>query len=247
MEPQKQKELFGYNNAVQILNDIGKTCYSNGKIGAKGRSMNIEDIEKVLDKTKWKPEDYSDTINGIQFNTNMGIYRYDKTRYYPYIYKFEKNANIDGIESKSNISRSMQPIEDNQGGYYLGSTYSREQANSYIELTQSYWTEAQKLIDAIDNVRYRVLFYDSNVSNELNFYLASRFTRTAVSKEAYFGIQEIEKRNIAGLNLFFSNGNGTSVTRSVRPIVEVDLSKVKIENTKSNGDTAVTGYVLTEI
>ena len=42
------KELYGYNNAVKILNDIGKTCYSNSELGAVGRSFNFEDIEEKL-------------------------------------------------------------------------------------------------------------------------------------------------------------------------------------------------------
>jgi len=234
----------GYNNAVQILNDIAKNCYSNSKMAAVGRSLNIEDIEKVIDKDKWKPENYSDTINGIKFNTYSGLYNYDKTRYYPYIYQFEKNAKIDGAK-KGTIARSVQPSQNSDAGYYTGSAYSREQASSSIEVTQTYWAEAQNLLTAIDANHYKLLFYNG-ANSELNFYLASRFVRTAVSREAYFGVQEVEKRNVSGLNLFGSNGGMLSVARSVRPVVEIDLTRVKLDNTKS-GNTVETAYTLNVI
>lgn len=187
-------ELYGYNNAVQILNDIAKSCYSSRKLDATARSLNIEDIEKVIDKNKWTPENYSDTINDIKFNTYSGLYTYDRTRYYPYIYQFEKDASIDGVKNGT-VGRSEEPKKDSDEGYYVGSNFSREQASSNIEVTQNYWAEAQNLVNAINANQYKMLFYNGQ-NSELSFYLASRFTRTAVSREAYFGVQEVERRNV---------------------------------------------------
>ena len=235
------EEQYGYNNSVQILNDIGKTCYSNSKLATKGRSINIEDIENVLDKAKWKPENYSDTVNDIKINTYSGLYKYTKTRYYPYIYKFEKYANIDG-QSKGNITRSNQPQEESEGGYYIGSGFGGTQASSEIEVMQTYWAEAQNLINAIDTKHYNILFYNG-LNNEINYYIASRFVRTAVSREAYFGVQEIERRNVTGLNLYASGGGVLNVMRCVRPVVEIDLTKVKLDNSRS-GETVETAYTL---
>lgn len=238
------EEQYGYNNSVQIVNDISKTCYSNSKLGVKGRSINIEDIENMLDKTKWKPENYSDTVNDIKFNTYSGIYKYSRTRYYPYIYKFEKFANIDG-QSKGNIIRSNQPQEESENGYYVGNTYSKAQANSEIEVMQTYWGESQNLLSAIDTKHYNMLFYNG-LNSEINYYLASRFVRIAASREAYFGIQEIERRNVTGLNLYGSSGVVLNVMRCVRPVVEIDLSKVKLDNSRS-GETVQTAYTLNVI
>ena len=38
----------GYNNGIGILNLLGRTCYSNQKLNAVGRSINLDDINKLL-------------------------------------------------------------------------------------------------------------------------------------------------------------------------------------------------------
>lgn len=76
----------GYNNSVKILNQICENCYSNSNIGAIARSLNIEDIEKTLDKSVWNPDEYKERKE------------YKKNLCYPSIYSIETYSNIDGVE-----------------------------------------------------------------------------------------------------------------------------------------------------
>lgn len=76
----------GYNNSVQILNEICEKCYSNSNIGAVGRSLNIDDIEKTLDKSVWNPEEIKERKE------------YTENLCYPTIYSVETYSSIDGIE-----------------------------------------------------------------------------------------------------------------------------------------------------
>lgn len=97
---------IGYNNSVKILNEICETCYSNTEIGAVGRSLNIEDIEKTLDKSVWNPEEYKERKE------------YKKNLYYPSIYSLETYSNIDGVEiderkyyRKKRTTNSLQQLK----------------------------------------------------------------------------------------------------------------------------------------
>ena len=85
----------GYNNGVKILNDICKNCYSNSSIGAVGRSINIEDIENVLDKTIWRPEDYYYSYsNGTYNGAYMKRYKSTNNKKYNYIWQLEEHSKI---------------------------------------------------------------------------------------------------------------------------------------------------------
>lgn len=70
----------GYNNMIQILNDICSTCYSKPSIGAVGRSVNIDDfIESTIPSTE-------QTISG--------------QIYYPRIAESESSVTVNGKNLK---------------------------------------------------------------------------------------------------------------------------------------------------
>ena len=70
----------GYNNGVLLLNETCKALYSNTPLGAEGRSLNIDDIERVssYDKTTF-------TSDGFKYGTEYSA----TNRYYPNIYQYE--------------------------------------------------------------------------------------------------------------------------------------------------------------
>ena len=48
--------IAGYNHGVDILNDLCSELYSNSSLGAKGRSLNVEDVIKKTTKNVTKAE-----------------------------------------------------------------------------------------------------------------------------------------------------------------------------------------------
>lgn len=127
----------GYNNAVKILNDIGKTCYSTGE-WAIGRSLNIEDIEKVLDKSVWKPEN-----NSKGYLTTKRYY--SSETWHPYIYELEEYSNLNGTikEKGQGITRSTQTElypKSTYGALRMGTGWN---SPDYIELTTTGWEQQE--------------------------------------------------------------------------------------------------------
>ncbi len=112
----------GYNNGVGILNLIGKTCYSNSKLNAIGRSLNYSDLEEVM----VKPPIFNQRVN----LTSSG------DRYFPLIHQYEEYSGIDGnivdkgqpsMAGMSACTISDQPffISSTEGESKTGSTTAR--------------------------------------------------------------------------------------------------------------------------
>lgn len=133
----KNGELYlegavGYNNAVKILNDICKECYSNTTFGAIGKCPNIKDIENVLDKNIWNPDDYFNSIP----TKNLSYYKVTDYKFYPYIYQFEEYSDIDGnkVEKGLGIARNVQEE------LYSSKSYKFLEASSYIGAVFTDWS-----------------------------------------------------------------------------------------------------------
>ena len=81
---------LGYNNGVYLLNDIGKQLYSNNTLGAIGRSINIEDIEK----------NYSE-LGKTYKNNNTGNAKSFSSCNYPVLYAQENGSGINTTVTKT--------------------------------------------------------------------------------------------------------------------------------------------------
>ncbi len=89
--------IEGYNNCVLLLNNACNEMYSNLLLGATGRSLKIEDIEKY---SRYAGETFEDTSRST----------------YPNIVRYEKNASVGGV-----WGTLLDSSEQNQ--YYSGSSY----------------------------------------------------------------------------------------------------------------------------
>ena len=233
-------ELYGYNNAVKILNDICKTCYSNSELGAVGRSLNIEDVEKVLDRNVWKPEDYYETIGSKQYHTyNESEYMtYMSCRYYAYIWELEEYSCIDDARKTKGqgITRSQQNelYTATQGGSKKG----YKQANSKIQPISTYWDKEFAESNFIEKEYYNVLLKKDNTTSNLPVHwLASRCVDFYGYAYAGFGVQYVSG-DISYAWLFSSNTAYNSYyATAVRPIVSIPLDSIilgDMRGTKEN-------------
>ncbi len=103
------KGFMGYNNGVGILNQIGKTCYSNSKIEAVGKSISWEELEEVM----INPPSY--TLRSVTYGTKL---------YFPLMHQYEEYSGIDenlvdkgqpAMSGMGVVTRSKQP-------FYISST-----------------------------------------------------------------------------------------------------------------------------
>ncbi len=172
------KEL-GYNNGVKILNDICSWCYGNEELGSVARNLNLDDIESVLDKTVWKPEDdyYTNTSSyGKQVSSNgTGIYhmltetcKNTNNLNFPYIWQYEAYSNIDG---KKVMQEGLKNSEQTE--FY---ETARASAKSYYELMYNGWYKQLQNNNFKDPVYEELILKDSNGNYYEKYYLSSRMT-----------------------------------------------------------------------
>lgn len=91
----------GYNNGVKLLNDACNSLYSNTSKGITARSLNIEDIEKYMDKTKLlETHKYQYTSGGgAKYGTQL-TNEYTSSKNYPSMYAKEILSVINGGDTK---------------------------------------------------------------------------------------------------------------------------------------------------
>lgn len=215
----------GYNNSVKILNEICKNCYSNSEIGAISRSLNIEDIEKVLNKSVWNPETFkAKKKEAIAYS---GRKEYKINICYPYIYGVERYANIDGIEilEEEGIQRSNQNTLCNVNSTYL-------KANTSLSAAQTAWSNSNMTLENfVDENYYYMVFNEGFNKREtlMSYFLASRavdLTESVIN----FDVFEVSMgKSIQTNTLFNSRGGSLEYWDRVRPIVEIPLNKISID------------------
>lgn len=103
----------GYNNAVKLLNDACSNLYSDENKGITARSINIEDIEKVMDEEKMNEAKANYSNKNSQYK-HLNADNQVSTPYvqglnnYPFIYAKEKLATIDGTKKQTGFGISEQ-------------------------------------------------------------------------------------------------------------------------------------------
>jgi hypothetical protein len=180
----------GYNNGVKILNDICMDCYSNSSIDAVARSINIDDIENVLDIAVWRPERYRTKGTSAKVYTDRKDYK--NTICYPFIYSLEEKSLIDGIEKEKGIKRS------NQDELY-GGKQNYLKAENTLSPIQTAWNNTRLTEKNFVNPNYYYLIFKegfSNVETLMSYYLASRSV-DLTENHINFGMFEVSmgKRN----------------------------------------------------
>lgn len=228
-------DCIGYNNAVKVLNDICKTCYSNNEYNAVGRSLNVDDIESKLDIAVWRPERYK--VKEIDVKTYSGRKEYKVNRCYPYIYGEERFGIIDEAENLDGIGKSEQTKFYTDKENYI-------KAKSCLNPMQTAWENGRlEERNFVNPNYYYMIFKDGFEDGEglMSYYLASRAVDLNDSHIEY-GIFEVSMgRSIKTNKLFNSRGASIEYWDRIRPIVEIPLEGIRInrENDGMTKDAAI--------
>ena len=184
----------GYNNGVLLLNNACKAMYSNDSLGATGRSLNIDDIEKYISSNKNSYPNYGD-----EFKSNE--------RYYPILFRDEKTGSVDeSYGNKYELSHQDNYVKGNAEAYTLRGRWT-------------YYTFSMQ------NQTYSELFRTSTIS-----WLASRCVSYDIASYSSFGFSMfyVDGNTIDANFLYASYNEGFSYMYAIRPVVEIELTKVNI-------------------
>ena len=203
----------GYNNGVLLLNNACKAMYSNNSLGATGRSLKIEDIESVS------------SFKGTDATSSYGKEYSPSNRYYPNIFAQEEGGAPNGTYGSLGRSEQSSYVTGNSSG---NSSFKGKWTYYWYTMSSSYMN--QKYVD---------LFKCSPTS-----WLASRCVNyTSVDNDFGFGMFLVGGGYVNAYWLYYSLIYAGNYSFAVRPVVEIDLTKVNvgITGTGADGD----GYSLT--
>jgi len=187
------KGAEGYNNGVRLLNDLCKNLFSNDKINATARSLNLEDIKAKAKK-------------GTDFFIGE-TKKYTGTQYYPVRWSEEKtgitgkNHSINGfaIQSLYNPSDSGEWLKEKQNVAHNGIGV----VNNY-----HYYIPDDLTIDLFNNIG--------------PVWLATRYSYPDADK-AWFGIAQIIGGHGWGYKLYSSQNDSDYSSSKVIPVVRVPI------------------------
>jgi len=215
---------IGYNNGVDILNDLCKELYSNKSLGAEARSLQLSDLNK---KTGYVEK----SIEEIQRGTAAGDNRY------PAILKDEKGMTINGVTGSrySKNSKIGNGVRLNTGEY----TYTAYE-NDGIETADSLSVASTYYGYAFADITYsgekyllRTDLGKNNAPLDLfkikddssTIWFADRCVtyKTEDASVNYGFFVDESKGNIARASLFYSNESRQSniLEYSYRPVVHI--------------------------
>lgn len=194
----------GFNNAVFLLNDLCEELYSNEELGAIGRSLNLEDIEKNMteEALALRDEYGSDTAYG---ETKT----YDESEVYiPDIY-----------------SRTMG--ENESESVYASATTDTLKTSSKLEAKQTFYGIADLNEEHFVNEEvYEIIFGD-----EIENWLATRGTDCQSDDYAKFAIMKVSSGTIGATVVLRSSGEAKSGTGYVRPVVTLSSDvEISLDN-----------------
>ena len=237
----------GYNNGVYLLNDICKSRYGNASLGATARSLNIEDIESRMNAT------------GIAARNayKSGTVQYGTTRkytgsnaQYPAIYAQEKYSGIevsdvaDGTQvitgSVDTTAQSkMNPSGKTQSeDVYTAATTDTSKADATsLTCTQTYYQFYSTPSSYFDDTNFHSMIFGTGTE----FWLASRYVDCRSDRLfADFGLRHVDRSDLYGHSLFYSNGYNNNDYYRLAPVVSLG-SGVQI---KSGEGTTEKPYVI---
>ena len=199
----------GYNNGVLLLNNACKAMYSNSSLGATGRSLNIDDIEKHMNKAPQK----------------IGDEYYPLDRKYPNIFALEKTGAPNGTYgTKYGQSEQTEYVSGRSEGEW-----------GVFKAKGTYYSNSLQYIDM--DSEYKKIF-----GVEGGGWIASRCTMVG-SDDIWFMLHYMFDVDIEAGRVYDSGGSSHSVIMGLRPVVEIDLTKVNVGLTGDGGEN--TPYSIT--
>ena len=226
----------GYNNAVKILNDICLNLFSNNELSAVARSINVDDIEDVINKDIWSPESYKTKKTNCY--TYSGRKEYIVTKCYPVIFSEEQYSSIDGVYKEEGLKRSEQDS-------LFGASKTYLKAENSLNPLQTAWTKNKLSAKNFINEKYYDLIFKEDNSDKkddlMSYFLASRAVNLN-ENNVQFDIFEVSMgSSIKTSTLFNSLGGSIEYWDRIRPMVEISMECINIDNS-SDGLTKDTSW-----
>ena len=239
----------GYNNGVYLLNDICKSRYGNASLGATARSLTIEDIESRMNS------------NGIAARNayKSGTVQYGTTRkytgsyaYYPAIYAQEKYSGVDVSDvadgtqvitgSVDTTAQGKMNPNGKSGSDNIYTTLPETSETTGPSKTNLTCTQTFYYFDSIpssyfDDTNFHSMIFGTGTE----FWLASRYVDCRSDRLfADFGLRHVDRSDLYGHSLFYSNGYNNNDYYRLAPVVSLG-SGVQI---KSGEGTTENPYII---
>ena len=227
----------GFNNGVLLLNNACKTMYSNNSLGAIGRNLNLEDIEKESSFDKFS---YVNPNNDQTYGDEETLFREENMAPGPMVSAYEETIATNGIKGEYSLSEQEEYIYEEEADIFPGLFENLQEQKGMVtyyefQITQDtmYKPIYAKLFSADTDYWLSTRFY-GNYSCGIN-YISDNSLNLANS----FNISEPDTWNIFYLLInvgLFQTISTSASTRSLRPVVEIDLSLVDVGLT-GNGES----------
>ena len=188
--------------------------YSNNSLGATGRSLCREDIEHVSSfDYKSFEYPYSDTGKyggkGEYNQTNMD---------FPSIFKDELMVTVDGkAGTMYDLNEQNEPYITGTG---TGNSIIAPQTNYNYLINSSYFTEHPIYVE--------LFRYEPKSETNLSIYLLATRCINLGGDNIGFYFCNLANGRINGSTLYINGGIEATLKRAIRPVVEIDLSKVNV-------------------
>ncbi len=229
----------GYNNGVKLLNDACSYLYGDEKNGIRARNINIEDIEKLMDKEKLTvaKERYTNKNSAYSHLTIENQLKEPYTTYkkYPIIYgkeelsvitangetsevKIEKGRGLSLIDSpkENGKTKFIEPIADS--GNIAGTITDSVSIKPY----QSYYRMANdEFSSALGNYTSILKPNDSNTT----YWVASRCINVG-AEYCNFNMRFVNRGELTAYGMDNSNENVGNVSRTLFPIISLKVEKI---------------------
>ena len=238
----------GYNNGVKLLDDACEALYSDSSKGITARSIDMEDIEPMLDSTKLTAEQAKFTNANTSYShlndNNQVKTAYSKSNsYYPLIYELENNSVIDEAQPVTNGLGLSDTLKNSSGNTIFierdgtGAVSEKQstetaipgkvQATISIQPYQTYYQWSSALTTAANyNSRYTDTEKTALASMfNKTFWVASRCINTD-SSSCYFNVRDVNRGTLNYSNVFHSSRNPGGPSRALFPVVSLAASHI---------------------
>ncbi len=184
----------GYNNGVYILNDICAKLYSKAELGAKARSVTIEDVEAGLSAEGLNKRDVGSGYGATDaFTSELK---------YPVIYNEEKGSGIDTDTVKTEgIGVSEPYYEESQ----LTTKEEIKTATSKLTCTKTYYLLSSPPTTYCKNEKFHEMIFGTR----LFYWLASRYVDLGFGYVT-FGMRDMSPTSLDGMDIYQSNDSTVS-------------------------------------
>lgn len=192
----------GYNHAVDILNDMCETLYSNTN-GATARSINVEDINA---KTTY---DYTAYLNYGKITTPVN-------KKYPNIYIAELGSTANGLSETTDLLGESEGVRNTDGTADFTTFKGYTKGNSLYVTNTFYSYEPEKKLNSslgINTAPSGLLLL------EKNYWVASRCVMSNDTTAGFFIRLMGSWGSLDYKCPIYSNGEKTPSPASVRPVV----------------------------